>query len=141
MQVKLQKGTNGYQTAEQISLEQIRKKNEEALIQLSANKLNVIISGLAEGLDALSKVCYFSFLCFIHSFLHFGGCVINQNEMSCVYSYFTVVFITSLSPLFKLIFNHTQSLCGSNVDLFSRRIKVKMILQRKYSNTKLLLLI
>lgn len=54
--VKLQKGSHGYQTAEQISLEQIRKKNEEALIELSANKLSVIISGLAEGLDALSKV-------------------------------------------------------------------------------------
>jgi hypothetical protein len=61
-QVKLQKGTTGYQTAEQISLEQIRKKNEEALIQLSANKLSVIISGLAEGLDALSKVCFLSFI-------------------------------------------------------------------------------
>lgn len=57
VQVKLQKGTSGYQTAEQISLEQIRKQNEEALINLSANKLNMIISGLAEGLDALVKVC------------------------------------------------------------------------------------
>lgn len=56
VQVKLQKGTTGYQTAEQISLEQIRKNNEEALINLSANKLNMIISGLAEGLDALVKV-------------------------------------------------------------------------------------
>ena len=55
-QVKLNKGTNGYQTSEQISLEIIRKKNEDALIHLSANKLNVIISGLAEGLDALAKV-------------------------------------------------------------------------------------
>jgi hypothetical protein len=55
-QVKLQKATNGYQTAEQISLEIIRKKNEDALIHLSANKLNLIISGLAEGLDALAKV-------------------------------------------------------------------------------------
>lgn len=57
-QVRVQKPANGYQTAEQISLEQIKKKDEEALIHLSANKLNMIVSGLAEGLDALSKVMY-----------------------------------------------------------------------------------
>ena len=75
MKVKLQKASNGYQTAEQLSLEQIRKKNEEALIELSANKLNVIISGLAEGLDAVSKVFLCLYLCICYHWRLF----INQN--------------------------------------------------------------
>jgi hypothetical protein len=79
-QVKLQKASSGYQTAEQLSLEQIRKKNEETLIELSANKLNVIISGLAEGLDALSKVCLFCLFASIATSLHCLAVVfINQK--------------------------------------------------------------
>ncbi|EGG19811.1 neurofibromin [Cavenderia fasciculata] len=55
IQIKLTKNLGGYQTADQIQQEHIRKYNEDTLIQLSSSKLNIIATGLSDSLENLLK--------------------------------------------------------------------------------------